>query len=245
MYYTRDTLIMGKTYNVVEPSYGYFNQYYQSFTRYSNDSVYRWINEAEYLYYHFQMHLGDYITTYRSIAGTNDTSCSSLIVLEVIDSEVVNISGVNLTKWTLKDTVGFDPLSSGSPYYPEYHVIEEIGIEEYLGFYYPGEGIDCSVETIESYAILDGYNSDIFTEWVADCPMADLKDETQYNFSIYPNPCKDRIFIVSDINQFTAVDLELMVLDLCGREVFRQALPAQPDYEIQLPDIHRDSIFFA
>ncbi|MBN4071034.1 hypothetical protein JYT72_00860 [Crocinitomix catalasitica] len=96
LYYTRDTLISGTTYNVVEPEINTVSNYNKYFTRYSNDTIYRWINDTEYLYFHFNLSVGEVITTFRSIAGTSDTSCSSLLPLEVIDSGTVSISGEDL-----------------------------------------------------------------------------------------------------------------------------------------------------
>jgi hypothetical protein len=235
MAYTRDTVVEGLTYNVVEREYGSTDEYNRYLTRYSNDTVYRWINDAEYLYFHFNLNMGEVITTFRSIAGTSDTSCSSILPLEVIDSTTITISGEELTRWTLRDTLGFDPMGTGSPFFKEYTLIERIGIADYYRFYDPVEGEDCNMIIWEGAVYLDGYNDDTFEEWEADCPVSGLDEMSFEQFEIYPNPFSSFTTISYQLNLVNKVQIN--ITDLHGKQI------AQEDLGLQTTGEHSYQLF--
>ena len=202
LYYTRDTVIGSVTYNVTENELNSPNEWYRYYTRYSNDAVYRWVNDTEYLFFHFQLHLDEVITTFRSIAGTSDTSCSSLLPLKVVDSSTVVISGQSLTRWKLVDTLGFDPYSTGSPIYEDYWLYEKLGFGDYPWFYSAWEQIDCEMISDIGYGYLDGYVDETFPEWVADCPMASVEENANSEVQLFPNPASFEIFISGEAETY-------------------------------------------
>ena len=87
-HYVSDTLINGEIYNITKNinSIDLSNENGAYYTRYSNDTVYRYINNSEYLYFHFNLQMNEVFTTYRSLGGSSDTSCTSILPLKVIDS---------------------------------------------------------------------------------------------------------------------------------------------------------------
>lgn len=199
IYYTHDTLIAGQIYNISEAQ---LYSTYKYITRYSNDTIYRWVNGAEYLFFHFQLHLGEVITTYRSIGGSSDTSCTSILPLKVIDSTTVIINGQSLTRWRLLDTLGFDPYSSGSPLYAEHLLYERLGPDSYPWFYNHYEDINCEMFSDAGYSYLDGYVDDTFPEWVANCPTASIEKNEAEQILIYPNPTLEKINFIGQAESY-------------------------------------------
>jgi len=212
IYYTRDTVIGGITYNVSEPELFSTNPYNTYLTRYSNDSVYRWVNDSEYLFFHFQLHLNEVITTFRSVAGSSDTTCSSLLALNVIDSSTVILGGQSVTRWILRDTIGFDPTESGSPDYPEFLLYEKFGPSGFPWFWNPLEE-GCTWISDIGFSYLDGYDDDVVAEWADDCPMASLKEKnTKDQIIVYPNP------VSNDFNIALGANCESVVVSIISVE---------------------------
>jgi len=201
-YYTQDTTINGQIYNVSEPEFNYPNEMHRYYTRYSNDTVYRWINNSEYLFFHFQLHMDEVITTYRAIGGTSDTACSSILPLKVIDSATVVINGQNITKWILEDTLGFDDGTSGAPYLTQYILYETFGFGSYPWFYNNFEDQNCSMIFDAGYAYLGGYDDDFAAEWVSHCPTTGIDKTENKLLTIYPNPTSHKLYLNGEAENY-------------------------------------------
>jgi len=82
-------------------------------TRCENNKVYRYVNNKEYLFFPLDLEEGDVFTTFRSAGWGangvlnygNDSTCSSLKPLSVTGKKEVELGGLVLNEYTLKDTL--------------------------------------------------------------------------------------------------------------------------------------------
>ncbi|GAB1417863.1 hypothetical protein MASR2M12_06280 [Bacteroidales bacterium] len=77
-------------------------------SRFSNDSIYRFVNNNEYLLFTYNLNVGDVLTTFRAAAWNNrgqDSTCSSQLPLKVIEKSEVVLSNIVLQKFVLEDTL--------------------------------------------------------------------------------------------------------------------------------------------
>lgn len=100
---TGDSVVEYHNYNVIQPvdllGHAVPNSGKILLTRYSNDTVYRFVNNREYVYFIFNLNEGDVFTTFRSAGwGTNgipnygnDSTCSSLKPLLVTSKKRSNL----------------------------------------------------------------------------------------------------------------------------------------------------------
>lgn len=213
-HYTSDTIINGETYNITKniTSADLSNENGAYYTRHSNDTVYRYINNSEYLFFHFNLQLNEVFTTYRSIGGSSDTSCTSILPLKVIDSTTVIINQESVTKWTLKDTLGITH-TNGSQYYHEFVLYEKYGFGSSLWLTNPWEIQNCQLITDIGYSYLAGYNDDTTNEWIANCPTTEIEEKENMSIAIFPNPFSN------SLNLTTQTEGILMIYDINGKTV--------------------------
>ena len=199
--YTHDTIINNVTYNITQNPNNPTDQYLKHLTRYSNDTVYRWINNQEYLFFHFQLDLNEVFTTYRSYGGYDDTTCLQWLTLKVIDSSSTILNNESVTKWVLKDTVGVDltPNQTGQLTYSEFVLYEKYGFESAFWLHNMFEQPQCQWLSDGGYATLSGYNDDNTIEWKNDCPVLNLEEfRKENNLVLFPNPAQD-VLMFDDI----------------------------------------------
>lgn len=177
-------------------------------TRYSNDTVYRLVNGREYVYFVFNLNVGDLFTTFRSagwgINGVlnygNDSTCSSLKPLLVTQKREIELGGTALNEYILKDTL-FTALYGLEG--RNWVIVDRIGpIGTYplidlkeIGFFDSGTG-DCIYAICNQYVELSAYHDDNFEQVWFDChPTSVAENGLNENLIIYPNPTKDIIHI--------------------------------------------------
>lgn len=170
-------------------------------TRYSNDTVYRLVNGREYVYFVFNLNVGDLFTTFRSagwgINGVlnygNDSTCSSLKPLLVTQKREIELGGTALNEYILKDTL-FTALYGLEG--RNWVIVDRIGpIGTYplidlkeIGFFDSGTG-DCIYAICNQYVELSAYHDDNFEHTWFDChPTAIAENIKEKEIEVYPNP---------------------------------------------------------
>jgi hypothetical protein len=197
MAHTGDTTINGQTYQVTEHTEEADNR--QIFTRFSNDTIYRWVNGQEYLFFTYDLEAGDVYTTYRSAGVTDnwaDSSCTSEMPLKVMDKQVVEYNGMELQQWMLKDTL-YSYLYEGNMGDSTYVFTERIGgTDGFPLISYTETAEVCGMPFFELTYSLGSYEDENFYYHVEDCPGVGI-DETaaEVPVSISPNPVNDKIKI--------------------------------------------------
>ena len=165
-------------------------------SRFSNDSIYRFMNNKEYLLFTYNLNVGDVLTTFRAAAwyGGQDSTCSSQLPLKVIEKSEVMLGSSVLQKFVLEDTL-FRHL------YPNYNgddiryvFIERIGVVnnyQFMNTLEQSGRCDLYIET--SYYGIGKYSDDNFEHIYGECPGVGLqKHESARQFlRIYPNPANN------------------------------------------------------
>lgn len=220
---TGDTLIAGNLYNIISPVDVGIDNYMKNetesrrlFTRYVNDTIYRFVNNQEYLFFTFNLSIDDVFSTYRT-AGWNynweDSACSSILPLRVIEENVVELNGQVLKKFVLEDTL-FEHLYD--PNYPDpvtYTLIERIGVintYHFINTIEPPE--NCSLPSDWGLAEL-GYYTDIdFGYLFEECQGVGVYSNKKHNseISIFPNPTKSFIEVVQTRNALGKYKISLL-----------------------------------
>ena len=138
--YTRDTLINDTTYAMVRPDMTFSGFSYTdqdalennkvTFLRQSNDTIFRRVDNTEYLFFINGLNVGDTFTTYRSNSYyTNLYWCIPDLELEVVEVTTVMIAGEEFRRVSMQDGIFYELFDLG-PYDPViYHYIEGIGLE--------------------------------------------------------------------------------------------------------------------
>ena len=177
-------------------------------TRYSNDTVYRLVNGREYVYFVFNLNVGDLFTTFRSagwgINGVlnygNDSTCSSLKPLLVTQKREIELGGTALNEYILKDTL-FTALYGLEG--RNWVIVDRIGpIGTYplidlkeIEFFDSGTG-DCIYAICNQYVELSAYRDDSFEQvWFVCHPTSVAESSLDEVFEMYPNPTTDLVHI--------------------------------------------------
>ncbi|HZK07990.1 MAG TPA: hypothetical protein VFC92_07295 [Bacteroidales bacterium] len=206
---TGDTLISGNLYSIIssndkgsKASDEWGNR--ALFTRSENDTVYRYVNNQEYLFFTFNLSLGDVFTTFRTAGWNNhweDSACSSILPLKVIDESIIEIEGEYLKKFILRDTLFEHLYVPGYPEYIEYTLIERIGIINN----YPlintmepspdGSGNGCGLPTDWIHVNVGHYSDNNFDHLFEKCEGVGINGNLSkaHGLSIFvkPNPAKE------------------------------------------------------
>lgn len=224
-----DTILSGKSYKIItyigqakEPDEGSEHPM-TLYTRYNNDTVYRFVNNREYLYFTYNLNVGDVFTTYRTAGfyNWNDSACSSVLPLKVIEKETVVYEGQILRKYVLQDTL-FHYLYEGTyPEVVEYTLVERIGVLNS----YPlinsmepeGEaGGECTLPSDWGSEVLGKYSDNSFEHLFSECEGVGISTVGLGNntITISPNPTSNFIEVIqpNDIAQL----LEIRIFDLAG-----------------------------
>jgi len=201
---THDTVIDGKNWHMIQQTADQFGPVtvppdhpMTLLTRYSNDTIYRWVNSQEYLYFTFNLEVGDVFTTFRSAGNGNnwsDSACSSKLPLKVIDFEMVQYGDLNLKQYTLRDTLFHYLYETNYPDEVIYVLTERIGVLNSLPLINTMEpsgytGGLCELATDWGEYHLGTY-SDNETEILFDlCQGVGIETSTEpTGIEIFPNP---------------------------------------------------------
>lgn len=208
---TCDSLIGNRVYNVIQPvdtlGHPIANSGKMLLTRYANDTVYRFVNNKEYLFFAFNLNKGDVFSTFRSAGWGangalnygNDSTCCSLKPLLVTQKNEVELGGLTLNEYTLKDTL-FTSLYNYRDlgYYTMVDRIGPIGtyplIDIHEGGFYNGF---CIYDHIcAPFVHLSTYHDDSFEQvWFICNPTSVDENNMKDEFEVYPNPTFDIVHI--------------------------------------------------
>lgn len=212
---TGDSLIENRMYDVIQPvdSLGHpiVNSGKMLLTRYENETVYRFANGKEYVYFSFNLNEGDVFTTFRSAGWGengvpnygNDSACCSLKPLLVTRKTEVELDGLTLNEYTLKDTLftelygyedmGYWKMIDRIGPIDTYPLIDtkEVGGNPQLGF--------CNYSICSAFAMLSSYHDDSFEYvWSVCNPTSVDESGLERGFEIFPNPSSGIIHIESE-----------------------------------------------
>ena len=214
---TSDSLIGDRVYNVIQPvdSIGHpiVNSRKMLLTRCESNKVYRYVNNKEYLFFPLDLNEGDVFTTFRSAGWGangvlnygNDSTCCSLKPLLVTEKKEMELEGLVLNEYTLKDTL-FNSLY-GYRDMGYYTMVDRIGpIETYPlidlrenGGVYNGHGF-CNYSVCGyTSAFLSAYRDDTFEHVWFVCKPTDVAENVKdRSFEVYPNPTTGIVRIESE-----------------------------------------------
>ena len=212
---TGDSLIGNKTYDVIQPvdSVGHpaANAGKMLLSRYENDTVYRFVNGKEYVFFPFNLAEGDVYTTFRSagwgIDGTanyaNDSTCTSCRPLKVLQKTSIELGGLLLNEYTLEDTL-FSTLYNFEQN-RQWFLVDRIGIiDTYplvdikeIGYDDNGYGVECNYAVCSPYVELSAYRDDDFEQvWYVCHPTSiDENFGNKTEVMLYPNPASNVVHI--------------------------------------------------
>ena len=212
---TGDSLLDNRVYEVIQPvdSLGHpvANSGKMLLTRCENNAVYRYVNNKDYLFFPLDLDEGEVFTTFRSAGWGangvpnygNDSTCCSLKPLVVIGKKEVELGGLTLNEYTLKDTLfkelyGYEDLGycrivdriGPIDTYPLID-INEIGLEDESCYYFfvdaPHVSLSC-------------YRDDSFEHIWYECqPTSIAENDLEKEFEVYPNPTNEQ-FTISGTN---------------------------------------------
>ncbi len=210
---TGDSLIGYNVYNVIQPvdtlGCPIANSGKMLITRCESNRVYRFVNNKEYLYFPLDLNEGDVFTTFRSAGWGangvpnygNDSTCSSLKPLLVTEIKEVELGGLTLYEYTLKDTLftslyGFEELGY-------WRMVDRIGpIDTYplIDIHETGPYDDgsCSYWFVCAPQVhLSAYRDDSFEQVWYECqPTSVAENDLEQRFEVYPNPTTGQVTII-------------------------------------------------
>ena len=233
--YTRDTLINSVNYQVIErinasvsPDPG------AVYTRYSNDTVYRYVNNQDYPLFIFNAQVGDLYTTFRTDYNVfADSSCRSILPVSIFHADTLTYGSLVLKGWDLSDTL-FDDIYTGYSPGSTWKLVERIGlINDFpftLNIWSPISG--CNFPTDVGGGFVLQFYSDssysYFTQYGSYCDVGVQETTAQETIKLFPNPANDILNLNYDLtNQFISTDkIDFIVSDLSGKELIRKTIPA-------------------
>lgn len=209
---TSDSLIGNSVYDVIQPvdSLGHPIPNYGKMllTRCENNKVYRYVNNKEYLFFPLDLEEGDVFTTFRSAGWGengvpnygNDSACCSLKPLLVTGKKEVELGGLVLNEYTLRDTL-FNSLYGYDEGLGYWTMVDRIGpIETYplidineMGYY----SNQCLYWFVcAPYVYLSAYRDDTYEYvWFVCNPTSVAENSLEKEIEVYPNPSTGIIII--------------------------------------------------
>jgi hypothetical protein len=229
MQVTGDTLLDGSHYYILG-----FKDFSQRtlYTRFSNDTVYRYVNNREYVFFTFNLKLGDVFSTFRT-AGWNyhweDSSCISTLPLKVIGVDEVNFSGQTFKKFVLEDTL-FNYLYDNPNQEPvKYTLIERIGVINTYPFINIQEPVNnCYLPSDFSSGRVGKYSDEDFVHQFSECEGVGIiqNEILEENIRIFPNPASNSVDITILDNATGPYQFKL--INNLGCEVYNGRLDSIP-----------------
>lgn len=217
---TGDTVISGKIYSIISNE-NISTDNRKLVTRFSNDTVYRWVNNRDYKFFTFNLNVTDVFSTFRTAGWNNhweDSACSSILPLKVIEESEIELEGLKYKQFVLKDTL-FNDLYD--PYYPDpvtYTLIERIGIINTYHFINTIEPPrECSLPTDWVLAKLGNYTDDGFEHLFEECHVG-VNNKSSSEIHIFPNPAKNFVEIVKTAN--TSGKSKIQIINNLGIAIY-------------------------
>ena len=211
---TGDSLIRNHNYDIIQPvdTFGHpiTNSRKMLLTRFENDTVYRFVNDMEYLFFAFNIDEGDVFTTFRSAGWGensvpnygNDSACCSLKPLLVTQKKEVELGGLAMNEYVMKDTLFTDLYGYEDLGY--WKMVDRIGpIDTYplidineIGFF---NGFCIYSFVCASHVYLSAYRDDSFEYvWFVCNPSSVDENSMEKGLEAYPNPSTGIVHIESD-----------------------------------------------
>ncbi|MCK9452959.1 MAG: T9SS type A sorting domain-containing protein [Bacteroidales bacterium] len=240
-----DTLIAGNIYTITKPivaTKAPMNVENTSsrtlYTRYANDTVYRYVNNQEYMFFTFNLNVGDVFTTFRT-GGWNyhweDSACTSKLTLKVIEESEIELNEQTLKKFVLEDTLFHHLYVSNSPEPVTYVLVERIGIISSYPLINsmepPGE---CSLPTDWGHGAVGRYTDDSFEHLFGECRGVGIDDiqKSENDINIYPNPANSVLNIDFPAN-FEVLHTWIYLIAIDGKTIL-QSIPASGSTQLDI-----------
>lgn len=222
--YTRDTIINSTNYQVIEQvNVTAFPNVGAVYTRYSNDTVYRYVQSQEYPFLIFNALLGEVYSTFRTDFDVfSDSTCRSILPVKIIQFDTVTYGPQTLERWKLVDTL-FDEIYVGSAQASTWDIVERIGFMNdfpfTLNFTFSGNSCVFPSDMGDGF-VLHLYSDSSYsyiTPW--NCSYAIGIDEqlTEMEPVLYPSPTSDVLNISISDNTGTAY---VEIFNIWGQEVY-------------------------
>ncbi|EDP71579.1 hypothetical protein FBALC1_03807 [Flavobacteriales bacterium ALC-1] len=182
------------------------------------------------------------------IAGTTDTSTSicvgegtdDLIAVEFVDPNVV--SGDNST-WVITDQATGNIL--GTPAAGPFNLEgAPTGVCDIWYLRYTGDiGLATATNVSDLSGCYDLSNAISVTRLTGtDCDALSIDDlDSNFDFNLYPNPTNDRVNITYNGNE--ALDINIQVYDMLGKEVYNIKLSTQEDMSLDVSNLENGTYF--
>lgn len=218
-----DTVISGKIYSIISNE-NISTDNRKLFTRFSNDTVYRWVNNQEYLFFTFNLNMEDVFSTFRTAGWNNhweDSACSSILPLKVIEISEIELDGLILKKFILEDTLFNDLYDPNYPDPVTYTLIERIGVTNtyhFINTMEPPENWDCTIPTTLVFGALGKYTDNSFDYLFGECQGVGVYDSKSHDtISIFPNPANNFVEII--IAPFISDQYKIKIINSLGKVI--------------------------
>lgn len=223
--YTKDTIINSSNYQVIEHTNATssFNQG-AIYTRYSNDTVYRYVHSKEYPFLIFNAAIADVYTTFRTyLEAFADSTCSSILPIKVLQLDTVTFGTLSLRHWVLEDTL-FNYIYTGVSYpASKWNIAERMGFMNNFPFTPTTiTGYSCTIGTDAENGgyYLHSYSDSAYNyvaPWNCSTGIGKSDQLKENKFNLYPNPANG----VLNISTTELSTSEIIIYDILGREVFK------------------------
>lgn len=231
---SKDTIIQDKTYTICEfqnPESDKNRSMQNSrklITRFENDTVYRFVNNREYVFFTYNLHLGDVYTTFRT-AGFNtnweDSACSSKLPLKVIEESEIELYGQTLKRFVLKDTLFNYLYDSFISYDVTYELVERLGIINTYPLINPIEPSEnCNLPSDWSTGKVGKYTDNSFEHLFQECEgvgIEEVPDDYQ-KLEIFPNPLTNRLLF--KLENAHKEQISINIFDIKGKLIQSEKL---------------------
>lgn len=217
-----DTTISDKNYSIISKTDS-SNDKFTIITRYENDTIYRYVNDKEYIFFTFNLKEGDVFTTFRSAGFSdswNDSAYSSQLPLKVIEKSTTNYNDKEYNRFLLHDTL-FTYLY-GIEQSVIYELVEPVGVINAYPFINTQEGVSDLISDflqVEVYSYEDDENDIVLSE----CNPTYLDEEpVSTYFRVSPNPSDGNFYI--DIDDVSFYESKMILYSMNGAKLFETSL---------------------
>ncbi len=239
--YTNDSLINDTSYAIVRPTLWINNpSTYQDalnnnrvfLFRQSNDTIFRRVGQAEFIFYIQGIEVGESFTTFRSsILFPNISSCQNDMVLEIVEISEEEING-EIYQFVKMEDVFFDEVYSVTTFGPRYFTfIEGIGLQANFPYF----NNNAIMGTL-CYDFVDGninsdlieYNGEELSSFHVCIPNS-TSNEFDKSFDLFPNPVEKYLEWNKEVEKIT-------LINSLGKTVFEKTLDGGMK-RIELPNL--------
>ncbi len=229
---TGDTLINNLNYSIISNIESSGSMLFNAnsslmtlYTRFSNDSVFRFVENEEYLYFNFNSNSGDVYTTFRSAGHNlnwNDSACTSVLPIMTMQVDALVVNGIELRRSVLRDTLFKVIYNRPDHDEIEYTLLDRIGIINGLPLINTKEMTSltgyCELPSDYATYTLGSYYDDTFaTVEFLYCEGVGVKEiqQKESDILVYPNPANEYIVFESQHIKSGLISIS----DIYGRAV--------------------------